>query len=346
MKVALITDTHFGARGDNVVFLNYFNKFYYDFFFPYLEENGITEIFHLGDVVERRKYINFHTARGLRNFVKECDERDIRLRGIIGNHDAFYKNTNEINSISEMFSDSTLNIEFYSNPTEIQLGDLTVLALPWICNDNYKESMELIKNTKAQIAFGHLEVAGFAMYKGDTNVGRGWDRKVFDNFDMVLTGHYHHKSSDGQIYYLGSPYEMTWSDWNDDRGFHVFDTETRELTYVKNPYKIFHKLMYNDGCEYDPKQMEGSYLKVIVQNRSDDEEFDKFIETLESYNPSDLQVIEDTVSIGEDGEEFNAEVDDTLTFMKREVDNAEVEVDKVKLTENLESIYYEAVNVE
>ena len=63
MKIALITDTHWGARNDNVIFSNYFRKFYDNIFFPLLEERNIKTLLHLGDVVDRRKYIN--SARSL-----------------------------------------------------------------------------------------------------------------------------------------------------------------------------------------------------------------------------------------------------------------------------------------
>ena len=58
MKIALITDTHFGARNDSLLFLDFFRKFYENIFFPTLKERGIKEIIHLGDVVDRRKFIN------------------------------------------------------------------------------------------------------------------------------------------------------------------------------------------------------------------------------------------------------------------------------------------------
>ena len=60
MKIALVTDLHFGARGDSVPFDNFFKKFYDDTFFPYLVEHGIKTIFDLGDTFDRRKYINFN----------------------------------------------------------------------------------------------------------------------------------------------------------------------------------------------------------------------------------------------------------------------------------------------
>ena len=62
MKIALLNDTHFGARNDSPAFLDYFMRFYNEIFFPYLKDNNIKTLIHLGDVVDRRKFINFKTS--------------------------------------------------------------------------------------------------------------------------------------------------------------------------------------------------------------------------------------------------------------------------------------------
>ena len=91
MKAAIITDTHFGARNDSKVFLQYFGKFYKNVFFPYLEEHGIKTIFHLGDIVDRRKFINYVTLREFKDiFVQPCIDRGIKVHAIVGNHDIPY----------------------------------------------------------------------------------------------------------------------------------------------------------------------------------------------------------------------------------------------------------------
>ena len=64
--------------------------------------------------------------------------------------------------------------------------------------------------------------------------------------DRVFSGHYHHRSSQDNIHYLGNPYEIYWNDVNETRGFHVFDTETLEHTPINNPYRMFYKISYND----------------------------------------------------------------------------------------------------
>jgi len=353
MKIALITDTHWGARGDSLAFAEYFNRFYYEQFFPYLAEHRITNIFHLGDIVDRRKYINFVTARHLRKFVEYCDSSGIRLDVIIGNHDTAFKNTNEVNSMRELFEHSTYDIHYYSDPTVVNLGSTDIAVLPWVCSGNYEESMEFLRSTNSQILFGHLEIAGFEMYKGAVN-DHGFDSKIFDKFDTVCSGHFHHKSTRGNINYLGAPYEMSWSDYNDPRGFHVFDTETRELTFIRNPLTMFNKVHYHDQdktlddiMDVDFDHYKGSYVKLIVHSKTNPYWFDMFVDKIEKAGVLDLQVVDDNLNLQleDDGDLVN-EAEDTLTVLNKVVEQVDSRVDKKVLYNFLSSLYSEALSVE
>ena len=353
MKIALITDTHWGARGDSPAFAEYFNRFYYEHFFPYLAANNISNIFHLGDIVDRRKYINFVTARHLRKFVEHCDSSGIRLDVIIGNHDTSFKNTNDVNSMRELFEHSTYDIHYYSDPGVVNIGGTDIAVLPWICSGNYEESMEFINKTNAQILFGHLELAGFEMYKGAVN-DHGFDAKIFDKFDVVCSGHFHHKSTRGNINYLGAPYEMSWSDYNDPRGFHIFDTETRELTYVRNPLTMFNKIHYHDQDKtldeimaVDWDHYKGSYVKLIVHTKTNPYWFDMFVDKIEKAGVLDLQVVDDNLNLQlEDDGDIVSEAEDTLTVLNRVVEQVDSRVDKKVLYNFLSTLYNEALSVE
>ena len=353
MKIALITDTHWGARGDSPAFAEYFNRFYYEQFFPYLAANGISRIFHLGDIVDRRKYINFVTARHLRKFVEHCDSSGIRLDVIVGNHDTSFKNTNEVNSMRELFEHSTYDIHYYSDPAVVDVDGTNIAVLPWICSGNYEESMQFINNTNAQILFGHLELAGFEMYKGAVN-DHGFDSKIFDKFDTVCSGHFHHKSTRGNINYLGAPYEMSWSDYNDPRGFHIFDTETRELEFIRNPLTMFNKVHYHDQdktldeiMDMDFDHYKGSYVKLIVHTKTNPYWFDMFVDKIEKAGVLDLQVVDDNLNLQlEDDGDIVSEAEDTLTVLNKVVDQVESRVDKKVLYNFLSSLYNEALSVE
>ncbi len=354
MKIALITDTHFGARGDSVAFAEYFNRFYYEFFFPTLADKGITRIFHLGDIVDRRKYINFVTARHLRSFIDKCHTSNIKLDVIIGNHDTSFKNTNEVNAMRELYDHSKYEINYYDEPTVVNVDGTDIAVLPWVCSGNYDESMRFVEETHAQILFGHLEIAGFEMYRGAVN-DHGLSTSVFNKFDLVCSGHFHHKSTRGNINYLGAPYEMSWSDFDDPRGFHIFDTETRELQFIQNPYTMFQKWFYDDakwnGFDtingFDFEATQGSYVKVIVKNKNNPFWFDTYIDRLEKAGALDIQVVEDNLNLQlEDDSDIVNEAEDTLTILTKVVDQWETPVDKKRLDNFLRTLYSEALQVE
>ena len=228
MKVALITDQHFGGKQDSQNFLTHIERFYREQFFPYLFENDIHTVIDLGDTFDRRKYVNFNTLDKVRQFYFDVFyERGTKLHSIVGNHSTYYRNTNSVNSSNLLYGYYD-NIEVYPEASTICIDGTLIDLIPWINSENYEKTMYFIKHSKAQVALGHLEVEGFAMYKNYV-AGDGLQPNIFKGYEFVASGHYHHKSSKGNIHYLGAPYEITWNDYDDHRGFHIFDTETREI---------------------------------------------------------------------------------------------------------------------
>ena len=354
MKIAIITDTHWGVRNDNQAFLDNSKKFLDETFFPYIDNNNIGAVVHLGDLVDRRKYININTARRLReDFLEPLASRNLDVHLIAGNHDTYFKNTNSVNALRELLRKS-YNFKVYDQiPHEVEFDNTIVLMLPWICDENRKISLEKVRSTPAQIIMGHLELAGFEMYKGSI-VSHGDDRNLFNRFDLVISGHYHHRSSDGTIYYLGSHGEFTWSDYDDPKGFHILDTDTREITFVQNPYTMFEKVWYNDtdttflGTQFDYSKFKKKIIKVIVQNKSNPLWFDKFIENIESESPLEMQIVEDHLNLNlEDDDDIVNEAESTVEIFKKYLETAQIKnVDKDKLTKKIVDLYQEALTVE
>lgn len=354
MKIAIITDTHWGVRNDHVAFLDNNKTFLDNTFFPYIEKNGIDTVLHLGDLVDRRKYININTARRLReDFLQPLTDRSLDVYMVAGNHDTYFKNTNEVNALREIAS-SYPYIKIYDKvPELVTFDNLPILLIPWICDENRKESISRIQSSNAPIAAGHLEIQGFEMYRGSI-VSHGDDRSLFDRFDMVLSGHYHHRSSDGTIFYLGSHGEFTWSDYDDPRGFHVLDTETRELTFIQNPYTMFKKVWYNDldedflNADIDYSQFKNSIVKVIVTNKDNPLWFDKFIENIEGETPVDMQIVEDHLNLAlEDDADIVNEAESTLDIFKKYIEGVDSKsVNREKLEKKIVELYNEALSVE
>jgi DNA repair exonuclease SbcCD nuclease subunit len=353
MKIALINDTHFGARGDSSIFNEFFFKFWENTFFPYLKDNGIKHICHLGDVVDRRKFINFVTLNSCRKrFFDVLKTEGITMDVIVGNHDVFYRNTNEVNAMNELFYGYD-NINVYIDPVDLNFDGLSVAMVPWINSGNYENCLGFLKNTKSQVVFGHFEISGFEMDRGNV-CHTGMDRKLFDRFDVVLSGHFHHKSTSGNITYLGNQYEMTWADYNDQRGFHVFDTETRDFEFVENPHRIFYKISYDDteqDFEYWKKfnyeKLKDCYIKIIVVNKTNPYLFDNVIDNLYKSDVIDISIVEDFTEIDLDhDEELINQAEDTMTILSRYIDGLTLNVESDKLKKLMRELYVESLNSE
>ena len=344
MKVAIITDTHYGARKGSKHLHDYFEMFYRDIFFPSLEEHKIDTIIHMGDIFDSRKAIDLQSLEWSKKVVFEPLKK-YKVHALIGNHDCYYKNTNHVNSPELLLKDYP-NIKTYSKASEISLDKLKILLLPWINSENFEETENLIKKTKAKVAMGHLEVNGFKATRGHM-MDNGMDVKTFNKFEKVYSGHFHTRSDDGQIFYLGNPYEMFWNDVNDPRGFHLFDTKTLEHTPINNPYKLFYNIYYEDTNYklFNVTEYENKIVKVIVRKKSKPKDFEKFIDKLYSIGVQDLKIIEN-FDIHE-SEDFEIEEEEnTLSILSRYIEESEIELDKNIVKGIFKDLYREACEVE
>lgn len=358
MKIAIITDQHFGARNDSQHFLDFYEKFYRDTFFPVLKQNNITKLLILGDTFDRRKYVNFYSLKRTKDmFFDPLHEMEIEVHMLAGNHDTYFKNTNDVNSIDLLLREYD-NINVIDSPQTIHLnyGETTsdICMIPWICPENYNNCMKEIKNTSATLCMGHFEIAGFAMYRGMPSE-EGLSRELFRKFDMTFSGHYHHKSSADDIYYLGNPYELTWQDYNDARGFHLFDLSTRDLQFVPNPNRMFHRIIYDDKQETITEitnkslnEYTNTYVKVVVINKTNPYLFDKFMNNLYNVNPVDITVAEDFTDLNEGiDDDMIDQAEDTLTILNKYIDNVkEDSINNDKLKTLMKELYIEALNTE
>ncbi len=352
MKIALLTDTHFGARNDNLNFNDYFYEFYEGVFFPYLQQNNIKHCIHLGDLMDRRKYVSYRILKDFRErFIQPFVHLEIDLYILVGNHDIYFRNTNDINSLEELLGNKHKNIHLYSEAQEVNFGGFPILMMPWINPQNEIYSFGMMDETKADIMMSHLEVVGFEMHGGHFSES-GFNKEQFKRFDTIFSGHYHKKSDDGQIYYLGTPYQMTWSDYNCPKGFHVFDTETRELTRIVNPQKIFEKIYYDDTKEnYDThnvNQYRNKYVKLVVVNKNDLYKFDKFTDKLFKADCHEVKIIEDFTDLDANtvSDDIVENTQDTMTLLGKYIDDLDVNLDKSKLKGDVSKLYHEAQDLE
>ena len=345
MKIALITDQHLDGRKGSLAFWNYFQRFYDEIFFPTLEKEGVNTIIDLGDTFDNRKSVDFNTFNRVNeNYFKRL--KNYKVHMILGNHCTYYKNTNQINS-PELLLEQYNNIKIYVDPKEIKLGSKTFLMLPWINAGNKEVSLNMISKSNADNVCGHLECDGFEVTPGMKFDG-GFKISDFKNFKRVWSGHFHHKSKHGNVQYLGNPYQMFWNDYKDTRGFHIYDTESDRLKFVKNPYDIFDKIFYDDTCvDYNKQDVSGykdKYIKLVVNEKRNYQMFETLVDRLYNIGVHDVKIVETLVDI-EDVDDVELNTKDTLTLLGEYIDEIELAVDKTELKKLMQSLYIESCGV-
>lgn len=341
MKLALITDTHAGARGESEVFNEYFFKFYEEVFFPYLEQHGIKQVIHLGDAVDRQKYITYVIANSWRmRFWDRLRANQIKVDVLVGNHDAPNNRfSNTPNAIQELCGDYP-NVRVFSECCVQYYDGIPIAMIPWINKGNYDMTMEFIEKVPASIAMGHLELSGFMMDQFQP-AKFGMDKHIFDKFQIVMSGHYHHRSTDGKIWYLGNPYEITWVDYNDPRGFHIFDTHTRELEFIQNPYKMFNKIRWPDAITKKYEILSNTIVRLEIFTKDSPEKLENLIKEIqESAHKLEVEDYTETVT----NSVMVEAVQDTIQTIHQYIDTSETQLNKDRLKSLMGSVYQEATN--
>ena len=350
MKIAILNDTHAGCRNSSDIFMDYQERFYSEVFFPYLLENNITQILHLGDYYDNRKTVNFKAlAHNRKIFLEKLREYGITMDIIPGNHDVYYKNTNELNALKELQGHYMNEVNLIMEPTEINYDGLCVGLVPWINPQNEEASLEFLANTKATLIGAHLELQGFEMARGQVCMS-GMSKSHFDRFETVLTGHFHAKSSQGNIHYLGAQYEFFWNDCGDPKHFHVLDTETRDVMAVRNPLTIYEKIYYDHeqmNKFQDLSHLDEKFVKIIVVNKGNTLEFERFVDRVQQQNIHELKIAEDFKDfLGENVGDDNIKLEDTTTLVNSYVDNVTTDLDKDRIKQEISALMTEAQSME
>jgi DNA repair exonuclease SbcCD nuclease subunit len=286
-------------------------------------------------------------------FFEKLQEYGIQFITLLGNHDVAFKNTLQVNS-SQLLLNEYDNVTVCDSFTTFSFDGIDVDIVPWLCDDNEIEILDQIKQSKSQICFGHFEIDGFKMDAVNVHEG-GLKKDKLSKYDIVLSGHFHHKSNDGHIFYVGTPNEMTWIDYNDPRGFHIFDTDTREMEFIKNPYRMFFKINYDDSLEnmaqqyrtFDYSVYEGAYVKVVVVNKNNPFIFDMVIDNLYKVGAADISIVEDFTDLTIDADQdLINQAEDTMTILSKYIDNLTLNVESDKLKGLMRELYVEALNTE
>lgn len=348
-NIAILADTHFGVGSDNKNMLQHMIDYFENQFFSELNNRGIKEIIHLGDFLDKRKLIAFTTLNEVKQqFLNKLVENDIHMHLILGNHDQPYKNTSAANSPELLLKEYENNVTIHTEPTDIIHNGVKIALIPWIHKENQKDIESFLKKTRASILCGHLEINGFEMNAG-IKCEHGLNSKILENFDIVLSGHFHTRSCNNNIHYVGSPYQLTFADVGLKKGFGVLSLTQRNISFVNNTKDLYVKLIYDDkNNKYDFDKDDFSkykncYVKVIVTEKTNEQQFEDLLSRLE--NSGAITRIIETDSFDASLEEISADLtQDTLTIIHNSIDELSV-LDKNELKIIMNEIYTEAINI-
>ncbi len=328
MKFALITDTHVGCRSGSSIFREYFRWFYENVLFKYMDENGIVDLLHGGDFFDNRNAISLQDIDFVGNWLaSQLQARGYNVHIVLGNHDVAFRNTNAIHSLTILERAAPNNVTVYSEPTLVDFGGQKVAMIPWINANNQAATIEFINSVEDKentLILGHFEIVGMKMYANSIRCEHGLEPIQFKDFEKVLSGHFHHMSSVGNILYMGSTFHLNWQDYGDPRGIHVYDTKTKTFDFVENEFSLFVQVAFDADIfkamsdEEYLEAFEGRFVKLVVT----DPDYDRvaLLDTVSKINrckPHDLQVQNDAlIGVVTDADGNSAE-EDTLEKTSR-----------------------------
>ncbi len=320
MKIAIIGDLHIGARNSSRVFMNHFKDYFEQEFFPYLLENNIKHVVQLGDTLDRRKNIDFSVSEFLLEFFfKFFEENEIQYTSLLGNHDIYYRQSLELSGIMQYAKDFKY-IKILDKPEVVNIDNLKCRFIPWVCDTNSKDIICALEedNQDDMVLFGHLELSGFQIHRGYVSEHETLNKKHIKNYKRVYTGHYHTPSFFENINYIGTPYQITWNDYADEKKFVVLDTETLEEEIVFSKNKLFVRYTYDDTFlnTFDYEGNKKRFIKLIIDDKSiSNAKLDFFLQKLETEcEPHNISVVDNRDALVS-SEITNIEIEDPLTIL-------------------------------
>lgn len=347
MKIAILGDTHFGARNRNITIEKWQRKFYEEYFWPTIDDLGIRQIIQVGDYFDSRKWLNIQTIAFQKDvFVNQAQKRDVNVDVLVGNHDIPFRHSLKNNSPMQILGHEP-NFTVYEKPTTCYYHDKELVLMPWICKENYDECMNVIRQGGDTI-IGHFEIKGFLMHPGSYSKD-GLTRGDFSKWKNVISGHYHSQSKDGNIHYTGTPYQMMWSDCGGKHGFWIYDTDTGESVFKKNPFDYYYKIEYDDDFEnscLEEMDLKDAYVKVNVKEKADFVNFEKFIDTINFHEPFELKINESFEEYSSDNVKEIIELSETTDIISEYIDDVATANNKEEIKKIMISIYEEALHLD
>ena len=283
-KVAIFSDLHLGVHLDSgtwhQVALNWC-----DWFVEELKKKDIKDILFLGDFYHHRSDISVATLHVASLILDKLNDFNVVM--IVGNHDAYYKDRADINSLSILGGRKNLTV--ISETTTAKIFGKTFTFIPWGAN--------VSKLPKSDAIFGHLEIESFKM-NGYKTCDHGLStRDLLTKAKLIMSGHFHLRDEriydNGTIVYVGNPFQMDFGDIDGTKGYYTLDLDTLKYEFFENTLSPKHKKIslteltnVKSLTGADINQMvNGHFIKFVVDKKANSDIIDTLIQKFSVYNP-------------------------------------------------------------
>lgn len=287
-KVAIFTDLHLGVHQNSSfwidVSMDWMNWFKKD-----LQSKGITTIIFCGDFFHYRDEVSLVTLDTAQKVLEILKEFNILM--ITGNHDCYYKDTSEVNSLS-LFKGWS-NITVYDTLTSIERDNKKFTFCPW--------GTKIDDIPSSDVVFGHFELENFKM-NAHRICDHGDDANLLvKKAPLIFSGHFHLRDEKqfgkSTIVYVGNPFEMDFGDSYQRKGYYILDTDKLEYEFIENTftprhikYTLSNLITFSDP-EYDFREnIPNNIIKVIIDKNISTEHLDALVAKLTSYKPNELRI--------------------------------------------------------
>lgn len=339
-KVIIISDIHIGNNQSNAIFHNIAIEFA-----KWLRQeainNNINDIIVSGDIFNNRHEISVPTINTAHQFFSILNI--FNIFALVGNHDAYYKDRSDINSINIL--DGRDNIKIIKDPLIIEQFNKKIAFAPW------GSTLDFITD-KVDYLFGHLETKTFKMTKYEECTHGYNSSELLDKATNIFSGHLHLRQErtydNGKIVYVGNPFQLNWGDYEVDKGYHILDFKDNSLSFIKNTISPIHIKFYlskilDKGLTPEDKQLfKNNIIKLVIDTEIDQETIELLYNKLILLKPLDLKL--DLINFNNkiyNNDETNLKLDDTVDFsliLKEYISNLDVDY-KDNIYEYIINIY-------
>ncbi len=341
-KIALLGDVHVGCHNSSTIHHSNMSKFFENFF-EHIDTHQITDIIQLGDLFDVRKHINTWSLNWFRtNILNPIRDRNIHMTVLLGNHDIFYRESLQVSSVEEVLQPYGEWFTIVKEPKEFQYSqNLSFLLIPWVCKENTECVTNAITKSKSLYCAGHFEFDGFELFRGHV-AKTHYKHDSYKKFNRVFSGHYHHMNSRDNVLYTGTPYELTWQDWNTPKGFFVLD-DSGHCEMICNPHTMYTKINYSSIDNIDAVSITDHYVRLTIDAQITTKDREAVLDKLQSMNPHSLKIIESVTSTQKDSESV-VQYSQTDDIIRGYIQNIELPVtlDRTELNTVMMNLFAEA----